>query len=156
MKYIIAFLIICTSIQAQVIKQNDKLDGKDPTELLKNFFMPLKKGAEGIQETLDVSNNVLNNKSNQFAQNELSKQGTERKDQLDHSDIGQILKNDLQNGNKLEKIKLLDKDLSKLNGNIQTYSYRMIYSDGKTRDLKFKLLKPTINGGYFLIGIDAE
>jgi hypothetical protein len=163
MKYkniIIAFLFIIhgSMIQAQTIKIDKKKEEGylNPVELLKDFLMPLKNGQSGLQDSMKVSNNMLNSDSNKFAQGQLKQQGTEKEDSLNHQNIESLLANDLSNNTTLSSVKLLDKDTSKLNGSVQTYTYKVIYSNEKTRNLTFKLLKPTINGGYFIIGIDAD
>ena len=146
----------CLFANEEDIKKNSN-GYSDPVELLKSFISPLKNGISGLDEANQATKSILSpNSNNNYAAQQMAKQGSPKQNGLDHSDVMETLKKDMGDKGVLSNVKLIQKDDSKLNGHVQKFKYQLNFSNGKKRVIDFTLLKPTINGGYFMTDISVE
>lgn len=71
------------------------------------------------------------------------------------SDLESTLKADIKESGKLEKAKELD-NYSRLNGQMQKFVYELTFAGGKKREVTITVIRPTISGGYHIMGISAD
>lgn len=121
-----------------------------PQEAINAFISPLKKGSKGLKESMDAAQG-LNGESMKFA-NESLKNGPKYGQT---SDLESTLKADIKESGKLEKAKELD-NYSRLNGQMQKFVYELTFAGGKKREVTITVIRPTISGGYHIMGISAD
>lgn len=121
-----------------------------PQEAINAFIGPLKKGSKGLKESMDAAQG-LNGESMKFA-NESLKNGPKYGQT---SDLESTLKADIKESGKLEKAKEID-NYSRLNGQMQKFVYELTFAGGKKREVTITVIRPTISGGYHIMGISAD
>lgn len=106
---------------------------------VKNFFSPLKKGPKYINEAIS---NIpeLKNESRIFAEKEIGTISPNLEGQL-----SKIMIQDQQG--KVISYKEID-SREKLNGSYVIKKYEIKFFGGKTKEIEFKFLKPTMDGSY--------
>jgi hypothetical protein len=115
----------------------DELSGfKSPKDAISAFLGPLKKGKNGLGEAIAASGK-LNGEID------------------DNSDIAQTLKDDIKSQGKVVKYKEID-SYSRLNGNMQKFTYEIEYSSGKKREVEFTVIRPSAGGDYHLMRIRPQ
>lgn len=110
-----------------------------PQAAIEAFTNPLKQqGSKGVNEGLNALDTLNGDPA---ASNQ--------------SEINNVLTKELKDNGKLVKVKLMDSD-SRLNGNMQTLDYELEYLNGHKRQIQIKLLKPSQNSGFHVMGISLE
>jgi hypothetical protein len=130
-KFIILILIIPVFAQAA-----DKLYGyKDSDAVMKAFTDPLKKGSKGVKDSM-AALDTLNGE-------EVS--GT----------VSSTLTKEIKENGKVIKAREVE-SAERLNGMQKTVTYELEYFNGKKRQVQLKLIKPSSNSGFHVMGVDLD
>jgi hypothetical protein len=114
----------------------DKLYGyKDSKEVMKAFTTPLKSGSKGVKDSMS-------------ALDTLNGEGVS-------GNIGPTLTKELKENGKVVSAKEVESD-ERLNGMQKTVTYELEYLNGKKRKVQLKLIKPSGNSGFHVMGVDLD
>lgn len=131
------YLIMLTLFIPVLALGNDKLYGyKDSDAVLKAFSEPLKKqGSKGVKESMS-------------ALDTLNGEGVS-------GNMGATLTRELKENGKVVKAKEVESS-ERLNGMQKTVIYELEYMNGKKRQIQLKLIKPSSNSGFHIMGVDLD
>lgn len=114
----------------------DKLYGyKDSNAVLKAFSDPLKKGSKGVSSSMSALDTI-------------NGEGVSE-------NIGSTLTKELKENGKVVKAKEVE-SYERLNGMQKTVTYELEYLNGKKRQIQLKLIKPSSDSGFHVMGVDLD
>lgn len=109
---------------------------KDSDAVMKAFTAPLKKsGSKGVQDSMS-------------ALDTLNGEGVS-------GNIGPTLTKELKENGKVVNAKEIE-SAERLNGMQKTVTYELEYMNGKKRQVQLKLIKPSSNSGFHVMGVDLD
>ena len=109
---------------------------KTPQEAIQAFLNPLKKGKDGVKDAMAASGK-LNGEINE------------------NSEVAQTFKQDIKEQGKVVKIKEID-SYSRLNGDMQKFTYEVKYANGKKREIEFTVIRPSAGGDYYIMRVKPQ
>lgn len=109
---------------------------KTPQEAINAFLGPLKKGKDGVRDSMAASGK-LNGEIDET------------------SDVAQTFKEDMKEQGKVVRYKEVD-SYKRLNGDMQKYTYEIHYSSGKKREVEFTLIRPSAGGDFYIMRVRPQ
>lgn len=153
MKTITLLILLLTSTISLAIQSDKTSVYSTPYALMKAFIEPLKKGKEGLVDAAGVgSNSMINGSSMQYVDEQMTKQGNGSNEPNSMDKLSYAMKDD----GKLQDIKLIDKDDTKLNGIVQKYTYELHFSNGSSSTVEFNMIQPTKTSGFLFTNIKVK
>jgi hypothetical protein len=131
--FIILFIPVLTLAQS-------KLEGySSPKAAIEAITKPLKQGSKGVVDSVRAMDSLNGDAEAPKYEN-----------------IKSTLTKELKENGKLVKTTLVESDDAKLNGYVQVHTYQLEYANGRKREVQIKLIKPSEQAGFHIMGVTLD